>query len=225
MRVIFVRHGEPDYEKDCLTDAGRRQAEAAASRLAGEGISEIYTSPMGRAAQTARATADALGIREIHTLDFMHELTWGSVDGTPIFADGHPWDIADELIRQGWDLTDPDWPDHPLFRNNLVTASARHVERETDRWLAALGYAREGLYYRCTAETEQDRTVALFCHGGSSSAAIGRIYNLTFPYVCALLHMPFTGITIARFDRRPGSVCLPHLELGSDARHLEGLEP
>ncbi len=23
MRLIFVRHGEPDYQKDCLTETGR----------------------------------------------------------------------------------------------------------------------------------------------------------------------------------------------------------
>jgi probable phosphoglycerate mutase len=30
MRIVFVRHGEPDYENDCLTAEGRRQAAAAA---------------------------------------------------------------------------------------------------------------------------------------------------------------------------------------------------
>jgi len=33
MRIIFVRHGHPNYEKDCLTELGHRQAEAAAQRL------------------------------------------------------------------------------------------------------------------------------------------------------------------------------------------------
>ena len=28
MRIIFVRHGEPDYEHDCLTAKGREQAAA-----------------------------------------------------------------------------------------------------------------------------------------------------------------------------------------------------
>ena len=32
MRMIFVRHGHPDYKNDCLTDLGRKQAEAAADR-------------------------------------------------------------------------------------------------------------------------------------------------------------------------------------------------
>ena len=31
MRIIFIRHGEPDYAHDCLTERGRAQAEAAAA--------------------------------------------------------------------------------------------------------------------------------------------------------------------------------------------------
>ena len=33
MRIIFVRHGEPDYKNDCLTAEGHIQAEAVAKRL------------------------------------------------------------------------------------------------------------------------------------------------------------------------------------------------
>ena len=28
MRIVFVRHGEPDYARDCLTEEGARQAAA-----------------------------------------------------------------------------------------------------------------------------------------------------------------------------------------------------
>ena len=62
MRIIFVRHGEPDYARDCLTEKGRLQALAAAERLREEGIEEIYSSPLGRAAETAAAASDALGL-------------------------------------------------------------------------------------------------------------------------------------------------------------------
>ena len=49
-----------------------------------------------------------------------------------------------------------------------------------------------------------------------------RILNLPFPYVCALLHLEFTGITIIRMDRNPGAVALPCLELGNDGKHIHG---
>ena len=46
MRLILVRHGDPDYDKDCLTELGHRQADIVAQRLLEEGIEEIYSSPM-----------------------------------------------------------------------------------------------------------------------------------------------------------------------------------
>ena len=196
MRIVIVRHGEPDYEHDCLTERGRIQAAAAAS--------------------------EALRL-PVKTLDFMRELRWGSVDGTPVPADGHPWDIADLLAAEGWDLTDPAWREHPYFRSNRVTAEADYVAEKTDEWLYSLGYERNGAYYRCIRPGDRQETVALFCHGGSSSAMMGRILNLTFPYACGLFHLEFTGITVIRLDRNPGRQVLPCLELANDGRHLRGL--
>ena len=221
MRIIFVRHGEPDYALDCLTAEGRLQAAAAAERLRNEGIEEIYASPLGRAAETAVAASKVLGF-PVRTLDYMRELHWGSADGEPLLHDGHPWDLADELARQGWNLADPSWREHPYFARNLVTAEADYGAEKTDEWLLRLGYARTGAYYRCLPEDGVGKTVALFSHGGSSAAAMAHILNLPFPYACGLFHLEFTGITILRLDRHPGAQALPCLELANDARHLRG---
>ena len=219
MRIIFVRHGEPDYEHDCLTETGVIQAGQAAIRLKEEGIEEIYASPLGRAHQTAEAASAVLGL-PIHTLDYMRELHWGSIDGNPLYHNGHPWDMADELARQGWDLTDPGWRGHEFYSNNIVTAEVDEVAAQTDKWLLSLGYERQGAYYRNIREDNSQHTVALFSHGGSSAAAMGHILNLTFPYSCALFHIEFTGITIIRFNRNPGVISLPCLELANDGRHI-----
>ena len=221
MRILIIRHGEPDYGHDCLTARGRIQARAAAERLREEGIEEIFSSPLGRAAETAAETAQALNI-PVETLDFMRELHWGSTDGIPIPANGHPWELADTLAGEGWDLTDPSWREHPYFSHNLVTAEADYVAEKTDEWLLSLGYERRGAYYRCNRPDNRQKTVALFCHGGSSAAAMGHMLNLTFPYACALFHLEFTGITVIRLDRNPGSQTLPCLELANDGRHIHG---
>lgn len=209
MKIIFVRHSEPDYARDCLTETGHLQAQAAAERLRDEGITRIYSSPMGRAMETAQYTADALGL-PIRVLDFMHEIRWGSADGTPLFADGHPWDTANELIRQGADLADPGWMALPIFRGNRLLTEVPRVGDAVDGWLTELGYTRQGAAYRCTQA--QDATVALFCHGGSSTAALARLLQLPFPYLCAAVHLCFAGSLTLRLDGRPGSVCLPILE-------------
>lgn len=44
MKIIFVRHGHPDYANDCLTDLGNKQGEAVAKRLEKEKIDRFYSS-------------------------------------------------------------------------------------------------------------------------------------------------------------------------------------
>ncbi|MBQ2100671.1 MAG: histidine phosphatase family protein [Lachnospiraceae bacterium] len=223
MRIIIVRHGEPNYVKDCLTPLGIKQAKAAAQRLKSEGIEEIYSSPMGRARQTAQETADLLGISDVKILDFMHEVPWGK-EGGPMYANGHPWMIADRLVCEGWDLHRKDWPEHEYFRENMVTKAVQDIAPKTDEWLETLGYRREGMYYRCIRKDEDWHTVALFCHGGSSTAMLAQILNLTFPYLCGALHLGFTGIATVRLTNMPGEICVPHMELMGDQRHILGVE-
>ena len=38
MRILLIRHGEPDYSTDSLTEKGRREAELLAQRLSRENI-------------------------------------------------------------------------------------------------------------------------------------------------------------------------------------------
>ena len=219
MRIVFVRHGEPNYEKDCLTETGHKQARLAAERLKEEGIEELWSSPYGRARQTAEAASDALGL-PVKILDFMHELDWGSTDGEPIPFDGHPWNIVDEMARQGIDLASAEWRSNPFFARNRVVGSVENVEKGIDEWLADFGYIRRGYYYEHTIEEENQRTVALFSHGGSSCAAIGHIMNMPFPFMCAMLHIEYTGITVVRMDKSAGPGTLPCLELANDGKHI-----
>ena len=220
MRIIFVRHGQPDYVRNCLTETGKLQARDTALRLRGEGIEAIYSSPFGRALETARAAADELGGMPVQILDFMHELYWGGKDGRPVFEGGSPWHAADEQVRRGGDLLSADWAEDPLFENNMVVEQAAQVARGIDEWLLTLGFARDGRYYRRVSQAETPGCVALFSHGGSSTAALARIFGLPFPYLCAILHMPFASLTVVRFTAKPGERVMPCLELAGDGRHV-----
>ena len=68
MRIIFVRHGHPDYTKDCLTELGHKQAEAVAERLKDEKIDKFFSSSCGRAYETALHIAEGRGM-EVEKLD------------------------------------------------------------------------------------------------------------------------------------------------------------
>ena len=220
MRIIFVRHGHPDYEKNCLTEIGHKQAEAAAQRLSGETVEAIYSSHYGRALETAAhiAARHHLPVRQ---LDFMYELHWGSADSTPIHKDGNPWFLAHEMVCENCSLFDPGWQEREGFRESILHEHIQRVTEGIDTFLAGLGYAREGHYYRVTEE--KDHTYILVSHAGSSGAVLGHLLNLPFPFVCSTMSPDFTGISIINFRGKTGQLITPRVELLSDARHIDGL--
>ena len=222
MILILVRHGDPDYQKDCLTELGHEQAKIAAKRLMEEGIEEIYSSPLGRARQTAQAFADLSGLGPVRILDFMKEIRFGKEDA--LYQSGNPWLMACKLVSEGKDLQNSDWRNYPEFIDNTAVTDVDNVMRESDKWLAELGYEREGLYYRCTNKDDREKTIVLFSHGGSSTALLSRVLNIPFPHMCQILgHMRHTSITILRFDNMPGSLSMPIAEVMADARHINGV--
>ena len=56
MLFYYVRHGDPIYNPDSLTEFGHAQAEALAKRLSILGFDKIYASSSNRARQTAEPT-------------------------------------------------------------------------------------------------------------------------------------------------------------------------
>lgn len=92
-RIIYVRHGKPDFPHDrlyCddredppLTDEGRRQAEAAAQLLASlePQVDTVYASPLQRARSTAEPIVAALGDPALHLDQELKERPFGEWDG------------------------------------------------------------------------------------------------------------------------------------------------
>ena len=56
MRLLIVRHADPDYSIDSLTPAGWEEAKLLADRLAPIPVAAYYVSPLGRAKDTASLT-------------------------------------------------------------------------------------------------------------------------------------------------------------------------
>ena len=221
MRIVLIRHGEPDYEKDCLTEIGHEQAKIAAQRLLKEGIEEIYSSPLGRARQTAQHFSEASGIKKIEVLDFIQEIRFGR-EGELYDKKWNPWLGVDAIVKNGKDLQTPTWREYPVFKDTFSTIDSDKIAVEADKWLKTLGYEREGLYYRCKRKDDKEKTIAVFCHGGSSTAFMAHVLNQTFPYMCSvLLRYPFTTISILKFDKTPGNLTVPIIELLNDNGHMK----
>ena len=54
MKLLLIRHGDPDYTIDSLTEKGHREAQLLAEKMKNVPVKDFYVSPLGR----ARATAD-----------------------------------------------------------------------------------------------------------------------------------------------------------------------
>ena len=222
MRIIFVRHGHPNYVNDCLTELGHKHAAAAAVRLKDEGISEIYSSTNGRALETAGYVAEKYGL-PIVKCEFMREISWGSVDNEPLFLDGHPWSTVDAMVAKGESILNPNWAKEEPFVKNKMVGYTENIAAALDEWLKNLGYTREGLYYRVAEDVATNKTIVAFGHGGAGSAIFSHLFNLPYPFVCTTLNQDYTGITIVELPDTPGALVKPRFEIMNDARHMKDL--
>ena len=56
MKLLFIRHGDPDYTIDSLTEKGWKEAEFLSEKIAALDVRDFYVSPLGRAKDTASCT-------------------------------------------------------------------------------------------------------------------------------------------------------------------------
>ncbi|MEU7527946.1 bifunctional RNase H/acid phosphatase [Saccharothrix sp. NPDC042600] len=113
-RLYLLRHGQTELSvarrysgrgNPPLTDVGRRQAEAAARRLAKvDRLTAVVSSPLDRAHQTAQAVAQAVGL-EAATHDGLIETDFGDWEGLT-FAEAA---ARDPQVHRLW-LGDPGVP-------------------------------------------------------------------------------------------------------------------
>jgi len=107
VRLLAVRHGETEWNvqrremgqlDSPLTARGRKQAERIAERLRGQPIAALYTSDLGRAADTANAIAAACGVTAIRDAS-LRERDLGIFQGMTRaeMAERYPREFADYL--------------------------------------------------------------------------------------------------------------------------------
>ena len=222
MLLFFVRHGDPCYDPDSLTPLGLRQAEAIGRRLARYGVDRIFASTMKRAMQTAQPLAELLG-KAIIPADFASEVhAWEGLtlieDGQRKWASGHPRTqqlFASEEVR----ALGMRWHEHPEFAGETYKAYMTFLAKESDAFLASLGYvrtAREGIY---RAERENDERVALFAHAGFGSAFMSHVLGIPYPQYNQTFEISHSCLTVIEFKDKNGLV-IPRVMTSSNDAHL-----
>ena len=148
MRIIFIRHGDPNYEKDCLTEKGVREAKLLAKRVAKwENITQFYCSPLGRAKETASYSLEAVG-REAITYEWMKEFVY-FIDDPVTGRHGVPWDLMPAYWTEIPEMYDKEgWKQTALYRSNDELLPAYDgVCKGLDELLSSYGYTRHHNYY------------------------------------------------------------------------------
>jgi probable phosphoglycerate mutase len=112
-RIIAVRHGETAWNVDAriqgqldigLNETGRWQARRVGEALAGEAITAVYSSDLGRAHQTAQTIAEVTGTPVVAE-EGLRERSFGMFEGKTFTEIHETWpDHA-----QNWRKRIPEW--------------------------------------------------------------------------------------------------------------------
>lgn len=233
MKLWLIRHADPDYSVDSLTDTGWAEAAALADYLEKQPIKEFYVSPLGRAKATAAVTLQRIG-REAEELPWLREFpARPDLTGRDELQEAYP-----DQTRRGdrlyadviWDMLPEYLADHPeyLDREGWRTAEAAiaagmpqqydAVTAELDALLARHGYRRQGLYY--AVDRANRDTLAFFCHFGLECVLLSHLLNVS-PFVLwqGMAAAPSAVTVVNTEERRAGTASFRMARFG-DISHL-----
>lgn len=227
MLFYFIRHGDPIYNPDSLTEKGKEQAEALAVRLERAGIDKIYASSSVRAIQTAEPLAKRLG-KDIEILDWCNEnytFREFSIEENGerrwIFQSPQLLKLflSDEVLSLGHK-----WFKHSAFKGTQCEQGIIRIARNSDDFFRSLGYihnAKERFY---EASEPNEMRIALFAHEGFSHVFLPYVLDLPYP-VFARFEYGHTGMSVIDFRTYSGGMTFAKLMQYSNDSHLykEGL--
>jgi len=239
MRIIMIRHGDPDYEHDALTEKGRREAEILSERVKKWNVAAFYCSPLGRAQATAAPTLAKTG-RTAETKPWLREflgrayrpdkdavsISWDFLPAywteQPELFDLSRWQDA-ELVRslEGREITvDPSdnaWRAELVGGTDVKTA-ADAVAAGLDGLLAEYGYRR---YHRCyTVDEHREDTIVFFCHFGVSSVMLSHLLNIPPVVLLHGLFLPTASVSVVQTEEREPGIAYFRCQTLGDVSHL-----
>lgn len=219
MLLYIVRHGDPDYVTDTLTERGKLQAEAVGKRIAASKIDRIFSSPMGRARQTAEPACRILGL-DYFVEEWTHEIEDERL--TP-FPDGVKKSITavqNTYYRENENIN-LDY-EHAFecqgINQSGMKSAVEYIEAHGKEFLERLGYREENGVYRILRKNEEK--VALFCHAAFGRAWISTLLHIPLHVMWASYNITHTGVTIIEFKNNENGITAPRCLCFSDMSHL-----
>lgn len=224
MKLLIIRHGDPDYAIDSLTETGWIEAELLAERLCQLDVKAFYVSPLGRAKDTASLTLNKMdrSAEECQWLrEFSARIQKPCRDQPECVWDWYPGEWTKEpgyFDREAWSATD-------TMARGQVKKEADWVLQEFDRLLAQHGYQREGHTYRAVEANED--TLVLFCHFGVECLLLSHLLNVSPMVLWHGLCAAPTSVTTVVTEERCQEIAYFRMSSFGDTSHLyvAGREP
>lgn len=220
MRILIIRHADPDYTIDGLTETGKKEAEFLKERLLKEKIDDIYVSPLGRAQLTALPYLTASG-KQSQTVDWLREFD-PSID-KPNRKNSISWDWLPKDWTKDQNYFDKDrWDKTAVMEKGNVSASYQKVVNGMDNVLSKHGYLRDGLVYH--TENGNHDTVAFFCHFGVECVLLSHLINVS-PMILwhGTIALP-SSVTVLRTEEREKGIAYFRMSEFGSLSHLYGKE-
>lgn len=230
MKLFIIRHGDPDYSIDSLTERGRLEASLLCERLMRENITRVYCSPLGRAQATAAPFLEASGL-PCDTRGWLREFPYGIT--LPLAACGLaecdrrscPWDVDPRYFALfERELSDPvRWREHAMYKNDNIGAQCDNIFVGLDALLAENGYRRRGIIYEVDEGCNTDANIAIFCHMGLGTLLMSRFAGVTPPLAWQMFRvMPTSVSTVVFGGMSPGLAQTKIFAIG-DTTHLQSI--
>ena len=224
MKLLIIRHGDPDYSIDSLTHTGWEEARLLADRIAKLDVKAFYVSPLGRAQDTASLTLQKMN-RTAQTLPWLREFS-AQVSKPNKPQAGVAWDwLPQDWTAEPRFYSADDWTTPEAYEKANVAALAKEVADGLDMLLASHGYERDGKLYRAVAPNED--TIVLVCHFGVECVILGHLLGISpvllWHGACAA---PTSVTTLTTEERREG-IAYFRMNAFGDTSHLyaAGQEP
>ena len=231
MKILIIRHGDPYYPTDSLTEKGSREAFLLGEKLKNENIKYIYVSPLGRAKLTAKPTAENLNITPT-VLDWLQEFPaqLGFQYETDFYKNmKSPWNMPPELWADDALLYDiNNWTKSDVLNGSKIAERYDLVCREFDLLLEKHGYKRDGNKYIIEEGAEKDITIALFCHFGLGTSLIAHILNIPLISAWNSIFLPPSSVTTLYMEQHIASRPIAHgifAGIGDTSHLYKGDEP
>lgn len=217
MNLIFIRHGDPDYSIDSLTEKGWREAELLSARTTRWEVKEFYCSPLGRAKDTASLTLNKLN-RTAIIHDWLKEF-YVPVKDPETGNDRIPWDFMPKYWTRLPELYHKDtWLSASVMQSGDVETEFEKVKNGIDAVLAEHGYKRTGNYYQVVKGNHD--TLVFFCHLGVQFAILSHLLGIPAPLLWQGCFVAPTSVTVLTSEERVEGDAYFRLRTLGDCSHL-----